>query len=302
MKCGGCCKKGPRTRARSDAPALASITAALLALLFVACTRGQGSQGPSTSQADPVAARLSSLPVDALVSLGPHAMNATLAISDVAPKRSFESTEVYDLKWEGWRRYAYRITKEDRPTLDVVVKGDKAYQMRGDGKARPRDNVHDFHYYLQQTWNLWAVATRPFEGNLRLTPVETVTRESRPTTHYQVALRPTGMLVDDEGGTGTMRTQLLTAGGDVWVDEATGLAVEAEFNGTYKTIRVSRVPGRPDAETDHAITLNLTRTNIGKGQGIEIPTELVEAAPPPAPRAASPPGQRNKAPPKRKPR
>lgn len=304
MKCGGRCKRKPSPARSPDAPGIpwrrvdAALAALLLALLC-ACQSGSGAP-TKPLEADPVAARLMGLPFDAMTGLGPHHMTATLKVSDEADKRSFASTEVYDLRWEGWRRYAYRVTKEERPTMDVVVAEDRAYQLRPDGLARPRENVHDFHYYLQQTWNQWSTAVRPFGDDLTLTPVETASRDGRPTTRFQVGLRRGGLIVDDSAGTGTMRTILATAEGYVWLDDTTGVPLEAQFEGSYKTIRVSRVPGKPDAETVHRISLALGRDGIGQEQTIEIPPVAPAPKPRPKPTGQSPSGGR--ASPRRRPR
>lgn len=251
----------------------------LLPLLMsngVAC-RADESAGGGPRAVDPVADRLNRLTFDSMVSLGSHHMIGTLALTEASSSRNFTSKETYELKWEGWHRYAYRITKDERPTLDVMILGGAAYQVRPDGMARERPNVHDFHYYLQQTWNLWATAARPFGDALGMSALERGTEAGRPATQYAVSLRGPHPGSEEAGGTGALRTELVAADGRVWIDDATGVPLTATFNGVYKTIRASRVPGRPDAETRHTITLELSRDGLGSDQQLDAP----EVAPAP---------------------
>lgn len=224
---------------------------------------------------NPLLQQMAKLSFDNAMGLGAHQMEGTLKVSSEGESRTIQSTETYRLAWEGWKNYAYKVTKNERPTMDVVIGGNQAYQLRGN-RAVKRDNLHDFHYYLQKTWNLWATAVRPFGEHLELKELRTTAREGRPTTEYQVSLREGAQRQRQSPGNGTSRIRYESVEGNIWVDKATNVPLSITFHGTYVSIRPSRLPGKKDSETVHEINLDVTRSNFGKSQNIELPEVLPE--------------------------
>lgn len=271
MKCGGGCKSltKPRSKRRPLGHILLLSLALLLQLVLPAC-RGQATPSADLIDSNPLLKRLSDLSFDAMTRLGPHHMTGTLVATAESESRTFTSSESYDLKWESERRYAYRILKDERPTMNVVILGTKAFQIRLDGKATPRPNTHDFHYYLQQTWNLWSTAVTPFGDNLTLTPVGESVEGGRPRDQYAIALKEEAPALD-QGTRGSVETRLTDANGVIDIDRGTSVPLSINFEGIYETLRFSRVPGKEPRRTTHRVTLELERNELGKSQAIAAP-------------------------------
>lgn len=274
-----------------------------MVLGWTACNSGSSTEVPSE---DPVIKTLSTLPFDNVEALGTHQMDGQLTLTDSARNRTVQVTETYNLLWDGWKRYSYRITKDGRSTFDVTIVDGVAYQARRPGKIRARENLYDFHFYLQQTWNLWAQAVRPFGTALTLQQAEEGDVGGRTATRYEVGLREQALLLGETPQRRGLQTLLVSATGFVWVDKATQVPLAAEFNGQYKTIQPSRAPGRNADETSHDIQLNLTRSSFGAALPISAP-EVTETAPvaqqrPPVIESAPPPEVAPAAPVRRRPK
>jgi len=235
-----------------------------------ACGRSGGHRETSES----VAEKLARLSPDALASLGPHHCESVLLLNSEGDRGAKVIQERYELQWDNWDQYRYRVEKNGRKVMDLTIWKGQAYQRQGDGRLKTRKNTHEMHYYLRQTWNQWEAAVKPFSSVLRYDYRQTEIVEGRPVHRYDLALES---VVDPlPGRKGRSRQSIVydSINGSIWIDDATGLPLKAVMDAGYRHVRFSRRPGHPGEEIRFRLEFRLRRYDFGRQQVTESPGQL----------------------------
>ncbi len=244
-------------------PVLLLITTVLLS----ACGPSAGHRETTES----LASRLEHLSVEQMSALGSHRCETLLSMATRSKHRSQVIREQYDLQWDGWDRYRYRVQKGEFAVMDVTVWGGRAYQREFGGRIRVRDDPAEVNYYLRQTWNQWPGATEAFKPVLVYEQEGSGTFEGREVEKYHIALR---RQIDPNPRARNRLRQAVEhdkAEGLMWIDRATGVPLFIDFTGIYRVVRFSRGPGGRKEETRHTLEFKLRRHDFGARQVTESP-------------------------------
>lgn len=179
--------------------------------------------------------------------------------------------EHYDLQWDGWEQFRYRVEKGQFMVMDVTVWKGRAYQRELGGRIRIREDPGEMHYYLRQTWNQWNGATEAFKPVLTYEFVEMGDVEGRPVEKYNISMTP--RIEPNPSSAHRLRQSIEhdSAEGTVWIDRETGVPLHIDFRGEYRTVRFSRSPTGPREEALHRVEFELRRFNLGHQQVTESP-------------------------------
>lgn len=242
----------------------------ILSLFIAACGRPVS----NVDTTETTLKALEQLSLEQTSGLGPHQTRTTTTITTTTGQRERVVRESSELKWDGWKKYAYQVKKADRTAFDVTVFGDKAFQRQLDGRLRVRNELEEFHYYLRQTWNPWPQIVSPFKPVIFLeagTPAEV---EGRKVTAFKLGLRPRidAVPATEDASLQTVEHEQLE--GAIWMDTTTGVPLKLTLKGTYKTVRLKRRGGAQGDETRTRVEFELLRTRIGESQ-VEGPPQVV---------------------------
>jgi len=209
-----------------------------------------------------------------LANLGPHHAESRLVLTSGGPDNPKVVSEEYELRWDNWGQYQYRVKKGNNIVMDVTVWGGKGFQRQSDGRIRKRERPDELNYYLRQTWNQWHSAINQFKQVLIYQFERSGDLEGRPVDKYLLTLKR--RVEPGTSGRNRLRQSIEhdKLEGAIWIDRTTKVPLQAVLQGEYRVVRFSRRPGAPGEEAHYKIDFKLRRYNIGRQQLTEPPETL----------------------------
>lgn len=166
------------------------------------------------------------LTFNTLEQLGPYRMEAsverTVHYAGGEPQTTLTTTQ---LAWRTPDEWELKRTRNGHPITHACVYDGKGWLATGDGRLNLLRDPDPLRADLTRTWDIWTDAFGSLADRFAYTEVGRETVSGRPAEHHQLSLLP------PPTKTKGRRPWTPTAvTGDVWLDEATSLRLQAKVS------------------------------------------------------------------------
>lgn len=189
-----------------------------------------------------------------LEQLGPYRMEAsverTLQYAGGEPQRTLTTMQ---LAWRTPDQWELHRTRNGRPITHAIVYDGSGWLATGEGRMNRLNDAEPLRADLARTWDVWSETFGGLADRFAYTEVGLETVSGRPAEHHTVSLLPPPAKVK-----GRHPWVPTAVSGDVWLDEATSLRVQAKVSvsaeGKGQTQEITLLLAVSDVGADIPIT------------------------------------------------